>query len=592
MRHATEPGVPARPATCSLTARVLRATAALVGLGALAGPTFAQIDCTIYPSPPGASFGSEGGPGEFSFSGSETCFLLGSWANSDSSWLQVTEKTSKPSGQYDVSVTVEYKVYANPSANPRTGHIIASPASIPFPVTQSGAACTYALSPAAASYSYAAGSGSFDVTAPTGCSWSAVSGDSWVHPGGGGNGDGTVGYGVEANNTGLGRVGHILVGDQTFTVYQMYPRDCTSLIALSPTGASYSPLGGNGAFAVSAPAGCAWAAVSDASWVQVTHVATGRSGTGSGTVDYHVDVNDTGQGRTGHILVEGETFTVVQSYPRGCTFSLLPTGDAFGPGGGYGSVSVTTASDCGWVAASDSAWLTVYFGGSGAGNGTVFYQVAANDTGFTRTGHITVQGQIHTVTQGGVTCSLGLSPAGSSLGYAGDSGTVTITAPNGCGWGPYSNSAWIHVTSAGSGSGNGTFTYSVDANGLTTIRTGHIAVAAGTSFTVTQAGIACSFSLSSPTASASAAGGGGTVDVTAPQGCHWNAVSDTAWLSITGGGKGDGNGTVSYAVTANGTATSRTGHIQVQDQRFTLSQAGINLPRGALRRHLHGTVVH
>jgi Zn-dependent metalloprotease len=84
----------------------------------------------------------------------------------------------------------------------------------------------------------------------------------------------------------------------------------------------------------------------------------------------------------------------------------------------------------------------------------------------------------------------------------------------------------------------------------------------------------CSFSISPTSASVAAAGGTGTVSVTATAGCSWSALSNSAFITVTGGTPGTGNGTVSYSVAANTATTSRTGTITIAGQTFTVTQAG------------------
>jgi glucose/arabinose dehydrogenase len=86
--------------------------------------------------------------------------------------------------------------------------------------------------------------------------------------------------------------------------------------------------------------------------------------------------------------------------PPPCTYSISPTRASFGPGGGNGSVTVTTGGACEWTAASNASWITVTGGSAGSGSGTVDYTVEVY-TGKPkrRTGTITVAGQTLTVTQ-------------------------------------------------------------------------------------------------------------------------------------------------------------------------------------------------
>jgi subtilase family serine protease/sugar lactone lactonase YvrE len=83
--------------------------------------------------------------------------------------------------------------------------------------------------------------------------------------------------------------------------------------ALIPSSATAPAAGSSATIPVTAGTGCAWTAVSNASWITV---ASGASGSGSGTVGYTVAVN-TGVQRAGTITVAGQIFTVTQSsiYP-------------------------------------------------------------------------------------------------------------------------------------------------------------------------------------------------------------------------------------------------------------------------------------
>ncbi len=72
-----------------------------------------------------------------------------------------------------------------------------------------------------------------------------------------------------------------------------------------------------------------------------------------------------------------------------------------------------------------------------------------------------------------------------------------------------------------------------------------------------------------------AAGGpGATINVVAPAGCAWTAVSNSGFLSLTSGFTGNGNGTVTFTVAANTSTTARTGTFTIAGQTFTLFQYG------------------
>ena len=84
----------------------------------------------------------------------------------------------------------------------------------------------------------------------------------------------------------------------------------------------------------------------------------------------------------------------------------------------------------------------------------------------------------------------------------------------------------------------------------------------------------CTVAVSPTALSFPATGGNGTVNVSAPAGCSWQALSNAPWITVTGGAQGSGNGTVTFAVAANTGSTARTGTIAVGGQAIAISQAG------------------
>jgi hypothetical protein len=84
----------------------------------------------------------------------------------------------------------------------------------------------------------------------------------------------------------------------------------------------------------------------------------------------------------------------------------------------------------------------------------------------------------------------------------------------------------------------------------------------------------CTYSINPSSASVAAGGGTGSVSVTAASGCNWTAGSNAAFISITSGTSGSGNGTVNYSVAANGGTASRSGTLTIAGLTFTVNQAG------------------
>ena len=94
-----------------------------------------------------------------------------------------------------------------------------------------------------------------------------------------------------------------------------------------------------------------------------------------------------------------------------------------------------------------------------------------------------------------MTCTYALSATSQTLAATGGSGSVTVTAPNGCAWTASSDAAWATVTAGASGTGPGTVTFSATANTGASARTATLTIA-GQAVTVTQAGANCSYTIS------------------------------------------------------------------------------------------------
>ena len=85
-----------------------------------------------------------------------------------------------------------------------------------------------------------------------------------------------------------------------------------------------------------------------------------------------------------------------------CTYSISETSKSFSSLSSSGSVAVATDDGCSWSAASstsDSSWIAVTSGSSGSGNGTINYSLSTNFDIASRTGTITIAGQIYTIIQ-------------------------------------------------------------------------------------------------------------------------------------------------------------------------------------------------
>jgi hypothetical protein len=198
-------------------------------------------------------------------------------------------------------------------------------------------------------------------------------------------------------------------------------------------------------------------------------------------VSYFADVTAVGPGGTSRSIASN-TF----SWAVPCTYGVAPTTQAVSSSASSNTVTVTSATGCLWTAVSNSTWITVTAGASGAGNGAVSYSVAANTATSQRSGSLTVAGQAVTVTQTGVTCAFTISPTTQAIGPAGGTGTASVTAtPSTCQWTAASGAGWITITSGATGTGSGTVGYTVAANTTTSTRSAALTIA-GQTLTVSQ----------------------------------------------------------------------------------------------------------
>ena len=469
-------------------------------------------------------------------------------ASSNAPWITFGQS----SGAGPASLPFTVAAWDGPS---RTGTAVV--AGQTFTVTQS-AGCTYTVQPLAHSVGAGGGNVSVAVTANEGCSWSASADVEWIVVQGvaGGTGNGAITLNVAAT-TGPARTGTVTVAGQRVTITQ----GAGCVFSISPTNASIASTGGSGKVTVTAGAGCAWTASSGASWLSIT---AGATGSGNGEVQFTAAAT-TGPARNGTMTIAGRAFTVNQG--QGCAYTLSSAATKVDDDGGSGSFTVQTAAGCGWSATSAVPWITITSPTNVTGEGTVRFNVTAN-TGPSRSGAISVAEQTFTVTQGNG-CTYALSAAGQNVPAVGGTGTVNVTSATGCAWSSTSNASWLSITTPPNGTGNGSVGFSAAAH-TGPPRTGTLTIA-GRTFTVSQSE-GCTFSISPEQTTVDAAGGSSTVSVTAPDGCAWTASSSTAWIRVSGGATGSGNGSVQLSIEAQ-TGPARSGTATIAGRTFTVNQS-------------------
>ena len=171
-------------------------------------------------------------------------------------------------------------------------------------------------------------------------------------------------------------------------------------------------------------------------------------------------------------------------------------------------------------------------------------------------------------------CMYRPSPGQQAFPIAGGQGSfaVIVAGQASCGWEAQSDVPWITVTGDGSGVNVQTVEFTVAPILSSFARTGTITVA-GQAFSVMQAGVPCTYRVTPESLTIGAGGGAGSLAVqAAAQDCSWAATATAAWIAITAGGSGVGDGAVSYSVAPN-PSVPREGWIRIGNAALRLSQA-------------------
>jgi hypothetical protein len=524
--------------------------------------------CTYAVNPQAGSVEAVGGSGGFAVSAGFTC----AWtATTSASWIHITGGAAG-TGNGNVSFSVDPNLGVDTPS--RIGTIDVNGAL--YTLTQFGTdalECTFVITPSSVSATAAGGTAIVGVTASDAlCAWTASSAQMSVSPAGG-TGSGSVTVIVPPNpDPGLRSLTATIAG-HTFTANQS-GIDCT--VALSPYSTSAPAAGVTGSVEVITPAGCSYSTVLGPSWLSVT---SGGSGTGPGTLVYSVDPNSTTVPRSGSLTIGGQAFTVNQSaLPCSVTVDTGGLGSPYGSAAAGGTIGIATnGPNCGWSASSGVSWASVS-PLSGTGNATLTVFVSSNELSTTaRAGSLTVAGQTINISQSGTACSYALEATTGAAPASGGTGSVRVLAPAACGWTatPDPAAPWLTIIASGS-AGNSEVQFAATGNPSATPRSGTLTIA-GLSYTVNQAGAACTYSITGPATSPLLANGGATGSFSfsaAFQGCIPVPISYASWIDL-GGSSFDGtNGTVNYEVLPNPNASPRSGTIVVGNAVFTVVQSG------------------
>ncbi len=146
-----------------------------------------------------------------------------------------------------------------------------------------------------------------DVSVEGAAFWQSISDNSWLTIALGASGTGNGSVMVVADPYGeysRSRIGSVqIAGHPVFISQRGY--DLTA----NPSSVEIGSNAGVGELAITAPLSAVWEAIATAPWIMLVG---GNTGIGSGTLRYSVSVNDTGEIRTGRIIISGVEYVIQQ----------------------------------------------------------------------------------------------------------------------------------------------------------------------------------------------------------------------------------------------------------------------------------------
>ena len=503
-------------------------------------------------------------------------------ARSEADWVQLSTTT----GQGPASVAV--KVASNPRGTSRSTAVVVNNQRLAF--SQEARPCRFTLNPSAADVGADEGRVTAQVETIDGCAWRASTTASWIRVGGEERtGSGSLTITVVENGNDDTRRGVVTVGDQSLTIGQS-GRAGTSAAPGPSAPVTCTPSVQPGTLDVPANAqshsvdleigaGCSWTAASNDPWISLTSPA---SGSGEARIQFTTAANTGTAARTGSLTVAAQRVTIrqlVASQAQPCTYTLDPPSRSLPVGGGDGTVTVTTRSDCPWSVSEDAGWIAVATD-SGQGNATVRYTVQPNGGTSSRSANIRIAGRSHRVSQAAAApaCTYSLEPTSQTVAATGGEAQFRVVTQNGCAWSASDNAAWTTIT-RGSGTGTGEVVFTVQANSAQQTRMTAI-TAGGQTHTLTQSAAtapACTYSLDPTSQTVSASGGEARFRVVTQTDCAWTAAGGAAWTSITTG-SGNGTGEVVLTVQPNNAQQTRAATITAGGQSHSLTQAAAAAP--------------
>lgn len=313
-------------------------------------------------------------------------------ATSQSSWLVLLASSASGAGNGNVFYTAS----PNTSLESRTGTITVTPADGSLPakvhtVTQPAARADLSFS----GYEFDAPGGtvSVDVTVADRVQWSVSESASWVTVLDGLSymGSNSVRIQVDENPTTVPRSAVVSIAGTAFAVSQ---KGRGVSLEFEEADTLFGFDGGWGVIGIYPDGDIEWTAtVSDPNFITLMGET---SGMGSSALTFSVPgYNGDGSPMTGWIDIGGQRITITQ---RPYELDIEPKASEVSGNNGAGEISVSADIGAIWSVLECSPWIKIN-SSNGMGDGQIFFEYEANDTGRTREGWINISGTIYTITQ-------------------------------------------------------------------------------------------------------------------------------------------------------------------------------------------------
>ena len=390
-----------------------------------------------------------------------------------------------------------------------------------------------------------------------------------------GVGNGSLTIWVQANTTPSQRIGTITVQGGGLLRTAHITQAAASFLTLTPGNPNISAAAQSAEVTVSS--NTSWTVIDHSTWATVTP----NNGSGNGSLNVWINANTLPSSRPTTITVQGggitRTATITQAAATPASFLTLTPGNP-NISAAAQNAEVTVSSNVSWTVTNQPTWADAT-PNNGSGNGSLNVWINANPMSIPRDTTITVQGggitRTATITQAAAhttpTPFLTLSPGSQNILAGARDLDITVSTNLPSSWTVTNWPAWMTVTPT-SGTGNGSLTIWVQANTVTSQRTGIITVQGGGltgSATVIQAAAAAPapiLNLTPASQNISAATQGAEINVSSN--ISWLVTNSPTWMTVTPT-SGSGSGNLAIWAQANTTYIQRTGTITVQGGGLT-----------------------